>query len=169
MTKLAIFWGFKMETFSSYSISRKAVQKQLFWIRRWYFAGLLIVFFLCIPLGIFLGITENELIRVGLIIGAIIILLSAAIIYYFGITNGRTYIFGDCKITYKNDGTIQCECERESDYRNENGLAHYQKTIVPKKIIIRKDTYIVFGEHRQWIVLPLSVSIEPIKNLLASK
>lgn len=158
-----------MDNVFHFYLDRKVFGKELRWIRKWYLLVMLSIYVLLAIDGVFLGVHPNLSVKLACAILILPLSIMEAVVWFFAFTYGGTQIFNECTITYNDDGTVDCECKRNSIYPNEKSLVTFKKTIVPKRVIKHNQCWIVFAERRQWIVLPLSVSIEPIKKYLVNK
>lgn len=71
-------------------------------------------------------------------------------------------IFKQCHASFKEDGTLVLSCVRESGFTFQ-GTTGFEKTMKVRKVTERNGYWVVYGDRRQWGVLPKEI---PVKELL---
>lgn len=143
-------------------LSRKDFGRILRRERVWYLLPQIVILLLLSADGIALGLTIREGAPWWLFAAIPVLATINATIWFFGFTSGGAQIFKRCHASFKEDGTLALSCVRESGFTFQ-GTTGFEKTMRVKRITERNGYWVVYGDRRQWGVLPKEI---PVKELL---
>ncbi len=130
--------------------------------RIWYFLSHIAIVLLLSADGIALGLTIMEGAPWWLFAAIPVLAIADATIWFFAFTNGGVQIFKQCHASFKENGTLVLSCVRESGFTFQ-GTTGFTKTMKVKKVTERNGYWVVYGDRRQWGVLPKEI---PVRELL---
>ena len=161
-----------MENEFEYYLDLKDFTPVYRWSIRWYFLGIILCALIALGFGAAVGlvILKNRTLGIILLVAATPFLVLSGIIG-FKITQIRfTRYYGKGKITYNEDGTVtyQGDCGKGNPILLDDPI-QVTKTFKPIMVKEYGNFWIIYLSRHEYIAVPKTVSIEPIKSLLVEK
>ncbi|MCI1244433.1 MAG: hypothetical protein LKG11_00515 [Bacilli bacterium] len=157
-----------MDVLYRYSLSKQDFGRIMRQKKRWGILGFIAVDLALIIDGVLAGLVENQSARIAFLVAVVPLAALAGIAWYLTFTDGGVHIYGECTANLKREGTLEVQCTRSDSKRSGQTVA-LRKVMKPRRIERFGDFSIVFGEKRQWVIVPESDLLREIDKNVAQQ